>query len=156
MILALCGRQRSGEEYFSEQTHGGADDRCAELLSQCVSGKQHEDFVFPRDGGKRLKDFRETWHNACVAAGVPKLLFHDLRRTAARNLRRAGVAEGVIMKIGGWRTRSVFEGYAIVSQTDIAEAMQKLEVQRLEHTAGIAKEDAAEVSEKEEAVKNMT
>lgn len=48
-------------------------------------------------------------------------------RTAARNLRRAGIAEGVIMKIGGWRTRSVFERYAIVSQTDIADAWKKLE-----------------------------
>ena len=52
---------------------------------------------------------------------------HDLRRTAARNLRRAGVAEGVIQKIVGWRTRSVFEGYNIVSQADIADAMTKLE-----------------------------
>jgi integrase len=58
---------------------------------------------------------------------VPGLLFHDLRRTAARNLRRAGIAEGVIMKIGGWRTRSVFERYAIVSQMDIQEAMQEWE-----------------------------
>jgi len=58
---------------------------------------------------------------------VPGLLFHDLRRTAARNLRRAGIAEGVIMKIGGWRTRSVFERYTIVSQTDIADALKKLE-----------------------------
>jgi len=58
-------------------------------------------------------------HSACF--------FHDLRRTAARNLRRAGIAEGVIMKIGGWRTRSVFERYAIVSQTDIADALKKLE-----------------------------
>ncbi len=55
------------------------------------------------------------------------LTFHDLRRTAARNLRRAGIPETVIMKIGGWRTHSVFERYAIVSRTDIADAMRKLQ-----------------------------
>ena len=55
-------------------------------------------------------------------------MFHDLRRMAARNLRKAGVAEGVIMKIGGWRSRSVFERYAIVSQSDIAEAIGRLEI----------------------------
>jgi hypothetical protein len=54
---------------------------------------------------------------------------HDLRRTAARNLRRAEIAEDVIMNIGGWRTRSVFGRYAIVSQTDIADALKKLEMQ---------------------------
>jgi integrase len=74
-----------------------------------------------------VRDFRGTWVNACNYAGVPGLLFHDLRRTAARNLRRAGIAEGVIMKIGGWRTRSVFERYAIVDQNDIAAAVKKLE-----------------------------
>jgi hypothetical protein len=53
------------------------------------------------------------------------LIFHDLRRTAARSLQRAGFAETVIMKIGGWRTRSVFERCAIVSRNDIADAMRK-------------------------------
>ncbi len=32
------------------------------------------------------------------------------------------------MKIGGWRTRSVFERYAIVSQADIADAIGRLEI----------------------------
>ena len=99
------------------------------LLAGCIISKDADEYVFTRPDGKRVKDFREQWRNACVEAGVPSLLFHDLRRTAARNLRRAGVAEGVIMKIGGWRTRSVFERYAIVAQSDIKDAMLKLEAQ---------------------------
>jgi integrase len=97
------------------------------LLAECLTGKSAEDYVFTRVNGKPVRDFRSTWVNACQHAGVPGLLFHDLRRTAARNLRRAGIAEGVIMKIGGWRTRSVFERYAIVDQNDIAAAVKKLE-----------------------------
>jgi hypothetical protein len=50
------------------------------------------------------------------------LIFHDLRRTSVRNLRRAEIAEGVIMKIGGWKTRSVSERCAIVNRTDIVDA----------------------------------
>lgn len=98
-----------------------------ELLSLCVAAKSPEDFVFTRPDGSPVRVIRKTWARACKAAGVPKLLFHDLRRTAARNLRKAGVAEGVIMKIGGWKTRSVFERYAIVSQSDISDALSRLE-----------------------------
>ncbi|PYX36729.1 MAG: hypothetical protein DMG75_09535 [Acidobacteria bacterium] len=97
------------------------------LLRECVHGKRSDQHVFTRAGGNPVRDFRDTWANACHHAGIPGLLFHDLRRTAARNLRRAGIAEGVIMKIGGWRTRSVFERYAIVDQNDIAAAMKKLQ-----------------------------
>jgi integrase len=97
------------------------------LLVQCVEGKSADDPVFTRSDGKAVRDFPDAWAKATKFAGVPGLLFHDLRRTAARNLRRAGIAEGVIMKIGGWRTRNVFERYAIVSQTDIADALRKLE-----------------------------
>jgi integrase len=84
-------------------------------------------------------------HNPCSKCGKQwkrnqlkyrGLIFHDLRRTAARNLRRAGVAEGVIMKIGGWRTRSVFERYAIVAQSDVVDAMQKLESRESGHSFG--------------------
>src|SRR5713226_68349 len=67
----------------------------------------------------------------------PGLLFHDMRRTAARNFRRGGVAEGVIMRVGGWRTRSVFERYNIVSQADITDALHKLEAAQKSGTSEI-------------------
>jgi len=73
-------------------------------------------------GSRPIKDFRVSWGLACERAGVPELLFHDLRRTAVRNLRRAGVAESVIMKITGHRTRGVFERYNITDQSDTQQA----------------------------------
>ena len=102
-------------------------DEVCKLLAALVHGKSAGDHVFTRSNGRPVCDFRVTWRNACAYAGVPDLLFHDLRRTGARNLRRAGVAEGIIMKIGGWRTRSVFERYAIVSRSDMNDAILKLQ-----------------------------
>lgn len=84
------------------------------------------DYLFAR-GAKPIRDFRESWDLACQRAGVPDLLFHDLRRTAVRNLRGAGVPETVIMKITGHRTRSVFERYNITDPTDTREAGRKAE-----------------------------
>jgi integrase len=130
------------------------------LLSACVKGKSTEDAVFTRPNGIPVRTLRDAWEKACTNAGVGQLIcvdcatpvqagspcekcsgkrtkytgliFHDLRRTAARNLRRAGISETVIMKIGGWRTRSVFERYAIVSRGDIVDAMRKLQINQQE------------------------
>jgi integrase len=72
-------------------------------------------------------NLRREWDAAKIKAGLPKLLVHDLRRTGARNLRRAGVPESVIMQIGGWKTNSVFRRYAIVDTADLDRAMDALE-----------------------------
>jgi integrase len=97
------------------------------LLSACVSGKPADDHVFTREDSTPVKNFRDRWKSICKKAGVPGLLFHDLRRCGARNLRHAGVSESVIMKIGGWKTASVFRRYAIVDKADISNAVLKLQ-----------------------------
>lgn len=81
--------------------------------------------VFHRNG-EPIVNPREAWHKACVTAGVPEKLIHDLRRTGARNMLRAGVQEKVIMKIAGWKTRSVFDRYNIVDEKDLQSAATKL------------------------------
>jgi integrase len=115
------------------------------MLAALVHGKAADDRVFTRTNGKPVSDFRQTWRRACAHAGVPELLFHDLRRTAARNLRRARVAEGIIRKIGDWRTRSVFERYAIVGRSDMNDAILKLQEseKRAAQERNLAEEQAA-------------
>jgi integrase len=81
-------------------------------------------YLFAR-GSEQIKDFRAAWKTARKTAGVSGLLFHDLRRSAARNLRRAGVPESLAMKITGHRTRSMYERYNIVDEEDIREVGRK-------------------------------
>ena len=82
--------------------------------------------VFHRDGVP-FKEFRRTWQKACAAAGVPDLKFHDLRRTAVRNMRRAGVPQVVRMRISGHRTDSMERRYNIVDIEDIQSAKELMQ-----------------------------
>lgn len=112
------------------------------------------DRIFHRDG-ESIGEFKKSWASACVAAGLGKMvcpkcgesskprqvtvcskckkrrkytgrIFHDFRRSAARNLIRAGVTEKACMEILGHKTRSMFDRYNITSEKDREQAMELL------------------------------
>ncbi len=96
-------------------------------------------WVFHRDG-TRIRSYRSGWEKAREAASTverhgqrvvtrPELatrLVHDLRRTAVRNLERAGVSRSTAMKLTGHKTEAVYRRYAIVAKRDLEEGVAKL------------------------------
>jgi integrase len=82
-------------------------------------------WVFHRDGAP-IKTFRRSWRTACRLAGLPGKIPHDFRRTAVRNLERAGVPRSAAMKMVGHKTESVYRRYAIVDQAMLREAGDKV------------------------------
>jgi integrase len=74
----------------------------------------------------RIVDMRPAWPDACDAVGLSGLLFHDLRRSAVRNMIRAGIPEKLAMKISEDKTRAIFDRYNIVDNRDIEDTGKKL------------------------------
>jgi integrase len=104
-----------------------------EMVSVLAGMKKERDskaiprlFVFHREN-LPIRDIRSAWSKACVSIGLPRLLVHDLRRSAIRNMVRSGTSERVCMEVSGHRTRSVFDRYNIVDETDLRMAAGRLQ-----------------------------
>jgi integrase len=82
--------------------------------------------VFTREG-VAIASLNKAFKRACRLADQAGRIPHDLRRTAVRNLVRAGVPESVAMELTGHKTRSVFDRYNITANSDLATAASRLD-----------------------------
>lgn len=97
-------------------------------------------WVFHR-AGEGIRYFRRRWMSACKAAGfavrhrrkdgrvvwLPTRIPHDFRRTAVRNLERAGVPRSAAMAMVGHKTESIYRRYAIVDAGVLRDAASKID-----------------------------
>lgn len=114
---------------LSERQTKGKVPRVLPIWGEMARYLRRPDGAFDSDrvfAGADL-DCRRSWASACKRAGVPGLLFHDLRRSAVRNMERAGVPRSVAMAISGHKTESVYRRYAIVNESDLRDAGGRLE-----------------------------
>ena len=96
-----------------------------EIIDRAREGRSLEcPTVFHRNG-RPIGLFRKSWANACKSAGLGTILVHDLRRSAVRNMVRAGVSENIAMSMSGHRTRSVFSRYDITAREDQERALER-------------------------------
>jgi integrase len=108
MLRTVLERQRERTETF-----------------QRTSGQIHP-AVFHRSG-QPIKSFRRAWLSACRRAALVGRIPHDFRRTAVRNLERAGVPRSTAMRMVGHKTETIYRRYAIADEAMLKEGGVKLQ-----------------------------
>ncbi len=98
-----------------------------EIIQRRVESRRLDcPYVFHRRG-KPIASFRKAFKSAATAAGIPGLVPHDMRRSAVRNFRRAGLSEHEGMKLSGHETDSIYRRYDIISDDDLTESMNRVQ-----------------------------
>lgn len=133
-ITLQNGETKNGEGRTVPILEGDMQDLLTEAKKERDAKWPDSPWVFNREGDQ-IKDFRWAWEQACKRAGVPDVKFHDLRRTAVRNMRRDGVPQVVRMKISGHKTDSMERRYNIVDGDDIKIAKSLMQAGRKKASA---------------------
>ncbi len=76
--------------------------------------------------GKQLRSPRTGFENARHSADLDHVMIHDLRRTAVRNMIKAGIDPKRAMQISGHKTENVFRRYDIVAEDEAIETGQTM------------------------------
>ena len=84
--------------------------------------------------GSSLKHIRRSLKTACEKAGIiygrfekDGFVFHDLRHTFVTHMRKADVAQSVIMEITGHSTSEMFNRYNTIDEDDLRQAVDQME-----------------------------
>ncbi len=118
-------RLEPGETKNSEGRTLYVEPALLELMQNLHKNRRMDCLYVFNYEGKKIGEFYKSWRTACAAIGRSGLIFHDLRRSAIRNMTRAGISERVAMVVSGHKTRSVFDRYNIVSPEDLKDAARK-------------------------------
>lgn len=123
-LIRLSAAQTKGKKARTLPIYGDMRRWLERQRDTCPAGSP---WVFHGTHNCPVCNHLNGWVEACERAGLPGLLFHDLRRSAVRNMKRAGIQDKVAMEISGHRTRSVFDRYNIVDVADLENAGKRLE-----------------------------
>jgi integrase len=142
-VASLAWRDVEGDTLTLRGEHGkNGEARIVPLvgeLAEIIERRQAARRVKQPDGSVRMAEtvfhrksgpvgcFKKAWATAAKKTGLAGKLFHDLRRSAVRNMTQAGTPQAVAMKISGHKTASMFQRYNIVATEDLREALERTE-----------------------------
>ena len=126
-VIYVNGRTTKNKRPKTVPVYGEMRSWLEMQLTRCQTIAPKDKHLFVWEDGSPIKDFRGSWEKACVSVGLPDLLFHDLRRSAVRNMIRAGVSDKVAMQISGHRTPAMLWRYDITDTRDVVEAGRRTE-----------------------------
>lgn len=103
-------------------------ERVITAIRQLPRHLRNDDVFINSRTGKPWVDISDMFQRARKKAGMEHVWFHDLRRSFVTNARRRGIAESVVMKMSGHKTRAVFDRYNIVCEEDLINALRRMEL----------------------------